>query len=328
MGEGRAADLLCDRYAAPDGRDSNPGTQSSPYRTAQRLANSLHGGQTGCLRAGTYDRLHNGYVLRFDHGGSSGEPLTVRSFPGEQARLVGTTNIPHGSNHVRLVDVVLRGTGGENSVKIYAKGATIARSTITNAGRGESCLMLGSTSGYGRARNVHVMQNRFHDCGSVRHDNKDHAIYVSNAVGTRIVGNVFWRTAAYSIHLYPNAQRTFVAHNVIDGGKPSSRGGVLFGGDSDFASSGNIVAHNVIAFSRSYNIASGWDKSVGKGNVARENCLWGGRDGQIDRSDGGFRTDGNRVAPPLFVDREGRDYRLRAGSACLPLVGYDAAARL
>jgi hypothetical protein len=328
LSEARAASVLCDRFAAPDGHDSNPGTQSEPFRTARRLANSLHGGQTGCLRDGTYDDLHNGYVLRFDHGGTSGEPLTIRSFPGERARLVGTTNIPHGSNHVRLVDLVFRGTGRANTVKVYATGATITRSTLTNAGRGESCLILGSTSGYGRARNVRVARNRFHACGSLANDNHDHAIYVDNAVGTRIVGNVFWSTAAYTIHLYPHATKTLVEHNVIDGGGRSVRGGSIFAGNSHFASSDNVVARNIIAFSRTYNITSYWDGPVGRGNVARQNCIWGGRDGEIDRADGGFRTRSNVVARPMFIDRRKHDYRLGSTSKCLSVVGYDAAAQL
>jgi hypothetical protein len=320
--------MSCTRYADPDGRDTGRGTRSHPFRTAQRLADSLRPGQTGCLRGGTYDETDNGFVLRVDHGGKAGEPITIRSFPGERARLVGTTSIINGSNYVRLVRLVLRGTGGGNSVKIYSRRVTIRASTITNARRGESCLILGNTSGDGRARNVLVKQNRFHDCGSLANDNHDHAIYVANSTGARIVGNAFWDTAAYTIHMYPNARRTVVAHNIMDGGDPSVRGGVLFGGDDAFASTGNVVQYNVIAYSTSYNIASGWGDSVGTGNVARHNCLWGGGEGEIDRSDGGFATHANLVARPRFVNLRGHDYRLRSTSRCRSVVGYDAAARL
>jgi len=318
----------CTRYADPHGRDSSRGTRSDPFRTAQRLADSLRPGQTGCLRRGTYDDTDDGYVLRIDHGGEAGKPIMIRSFPGERARLVGTTSVVNGSNYVRLVRLVLRGTGGGNSVKIYARRVTIRASTITNAGLGESCLILGNTSGGGRARNVLVKENRFHDCGSLAHDNHDHAIYVANSSGARIVGNLFWSTAAYTIHLYPNARETVVAHNVIDGGGRSVRGGVLFGGDSQYASRGNVVKYNIIAYSQTANIASGWGGAVGTGNVARNNCLWAGVEGEIDRSDGGFTARSNVTARPRFVNRKEHDYRLRPGSGCRSVVGYDAAARL
>jgi hypothetical protein len=189
-------------------------------------------------------------------------------------------------------------------------------------------MILGSTSGYGEAIRPVVRGNRFHECGSPKNGNKDHAIYASNTVGGRILGNVFWRTAGYSIHLYPHARSTRVAHNVIDGGAPSVRGGVVFGGDSEFASSGNVVEFNVIAYAESYNITSTWDKLIGRANLARANCLWEGKEGNIDTSDGGFDTRSNVIASPLFVNRNRRDYRLRQKSRCLRVVGYDAAARL
>ena len=48
--------MSCDKVAAPSGSDSAAGTAASPYRTAQKLADSLAPGQTGCLRAGLYEQ--------------------------------------------------------------------------------------------------------------------------------------------------------------------------------------------------------------------------------------------------------------------------------
>jgi hypothetical protein len=49
-----SATVTCDRYAATTGSDSAPGTSTAPYRTAQKLTDSLGAGQTGCLVAGTF----------------------------------------------------------------------------------------------------------------------------------------------------------------------------------------------------------------------------------------------------------------------------------
>jgi hypothetical protein len=45
----------CDKVASLSGNDANSGSLSSPYRSAQRLADSLAPGETGCLRGGLFD---------------------------------------------------------------------------------------------------------------------------------------------------------------------------------------------------------------------------------------------------------------------------------
>ena len=147
----------------------------------------------------------------------------------------------------------------------------------------------------------------------------EHGIYAANAQGGRIVGNRFWNVTGYAMHLYPNSQRLLVARNVVDGGEPSVRGGIVIGGDDEYASSGNVVEHNVVAYARTYNIVSAWEGPVGHGNVVRANCVWGGGRGNID-VEGGMTASGNRVADPRFVDRAARDYRLAASSPCRALL--------
>src|SRR2546421_7551717 len=65
------AAITCSRYASPGG-------------SVQRLVNSLHAGQTGCLHGGTYHR-----DVKFNRGGGGGAPLTLTSAPGETATIVG-----------------------------------------------------------------------------------------------------------------------------------------------------------------------------------------------------------------------------------------------
>ena len=137
--------------AARTGSDSNWGTESSPFKTAQRLANSLAPGQTGCLRQGTYHEISNGYVLRVNHGGSAGAPITIRSYPGERARLLGIVFVPNGSNQVTLARLDIEGTGDQNTVQINAADVVVEWSDITNASRGSSCVLLGDNSGWGQA---------------------------------------------------------------------------------------------------------------------------------------------------------------------------------
>jgi hypothetical protein len=80
--------------------------------------------------------------------------------------------------------------------------------------------------------------------------------------------------------------------------------GVIFAGDSSTASSDNVVRANVIADSkRQYNVESSCDGTTGSGNALTHTCLWGGAEGNVDASEGGFTADGNVVADPLLSIR-------------------------
>ena len=311
-------DQTCTRYAAPWGRDDGRGTMKRPFRTAQRLVDSLRRGQTGCLRAGRYERANGHYVVDLRRSG-----LRIRSHPGERARLVGIVMIRQGADAATLSRLDFEGTGTMNTIKVHSADVVIEDSRITNRGRGLSCLMLGDNDGWGAAVRTVVRRNRFHDCGSAGNGTRDHAIYAANLVDGRIVGNVFWNSAAFAIHLYPNAQRTRVAFNVIDGGLPSVRGGVVISGDESYASSGNVVERNVVAFAQTANIEGWWAGPVGGDNIVRKNCVWAGKEANIRGSS--ITASDNLVSDPHFRHRETHDYRLAASSRCLSLLGRDPA---
>ena len=83
------------------------------------------------------------------------------------------------------------------------------------------------------------------------------------------------------MQLFPDAQGTYVARNVIDGNGQ----GVIF----SRTSANNVVENNVISNpALRYNIED-WELSGG-GNVARRNCLWS------DRHKGGGHPAGSRGA--------------------------------
>ncbi len=250
----------------------------------------------------------------------------IRSYPGERARLVGIVMIRNTADAVTLSHLDVEGTGTMNTIKVHAADVVIEDNSITNLGRGLSCMMLGSNDSYGGATRTIVRRNRFHDCGSAANGNKDHGIYTANLVEGQILNNVFWNTAAYAIHLYPNAQRTRVAHNVVDGASPSVRGGIIVAGDSSYASADNLVELNVVAYSQTANIETYWEAAIGRGNVVRRNCVWGAN--LVNIRGLGLTVIDNLVADPLFVDRASRDYRLSAIGPCRLWLGTDPAAEL
>jgi hypothetical protein len=304
----------CALYADPEGDDRAAGTRDAPLRTPGRLVAALGPGETGCLRGGTYTAAPDGYVLAVRRS-----DVEVRSAPGERARLVGIVMVGNGASDVRLAHLDIIGTGGQNTVKVYGRDVALTDSYITNAGRGESCIILGSTSG-GRAVRPVVERNQLHECGARADGNKDHGIYVARADGADIVDNVFRAPAAYAIQLYPDAQGAYVARNVIDGGGTATvRGGIVIGGDDEAASGANVVERNVIADTAAPPVEVYWESDRGEGNVVRRNCTWG-TPGEADAD--GVEFSDNVVADPRFRDRERGDYRLDPAGPCVDVVGF------
>ncbi len=71
-------------FVSPEGDDSNPGTEGSPWRTVQHAAELLLPGQTVYIRAGTYAER-----VRPRHSGMTGQYITYAAYPGESPVIDG-----------------------------------------------------------------------------------------------------------------------------------------------------------------------------------------------------------------------------------------------
>ena len=324
-----ASPVSCALFASPSGSDSHLGTISSPFRTPQKLVNSLQPGQTGCLMGGTYSLAGgtSGSQLKFNHGGSSGAPVTLESYPGQMATLTGApVYVPYGSNYVDITDLSID-TYAVNQVGVQIMGAydQVTSDNITNQNTRYSCVILGSNTGYGQAAYPLVANNVIHQCGYYPSDPfEDHGIYDDSSVGAVITNNIFWGMPyGWGVQLYSNAQGTQVTHNVID----DNGNGIVFGGDTGWASSNNTVAENIISnSSNEYNIQSWWGGAVGTGNLAENNCVYNGKRGNIQSPATGFTASNNLTANPEYTNPGSHVYTLQPGSPCLAVVGYDTAA--
>ena len=304
----------CNRAASVSGSDSNPGTVARPFQTVETLVERLRAGQVGCLLGGTFEE-----DVFFDHGGAPGRPITLMSAPGRRATIVGGFDVGADANDVVIKNLRLEGRG-RASPQVNGDRVTFRGNEITDGHTG-ICLLLGAgfEERYGRARDIVIDRNRIHDCGRLPATGHDHGIYVEGADNVRITNNVIYDNADYAVHLYPDAQRTYIARNIMDG----NGGGILFAGEkaggeyrNSYASSNNVVLNNVISNSREYhNIESWWGGPVGSGNVATRNCLWKGAEGNIS-DPVGFRSRKNVVARPAFRKRRAGDFRLKVRSVC------------
>lgn len=84
-----------DIFLAPDGDDSNAGTQAEPFRTLARAHEAASAGTTVWMLPGTYEY---GSTATFTKSGMEGSPIVLSGTPGERP-LVDFSSQPRGSNH-------------------------------------------------------------------------------------------------------------------------------------------------------------------------------------------------------------------------------------
>lgn len=311
-----SAGSICDRAASVKGRDSAAGSVWKPFRTVRRLVRSLKPGQVGCLLGGTFPEN-----VTIDRGGSESQPIVLRSAPGKPSTIRGVLYVANSANYVTISNLRLNGTNGRRAPSPQVNGdyVTFVRDRVTN-GNTAICFSIGGAfQSYGRAIGTQIRGSKIHHCGRLPRTGHDHGIYVEGARGTEIFNNYIYENADWGIHLYPDAQGSVIRRNTLY----RNGGGIIFAGETaggeysrSFASSDNLVAENVIAYSRrTYNVESWWGGPVGSGNRADANCLWRGARGNIAPRIG-FSASDNIIAPPGFRDAAGGDLRLSSGSSC------------
>ena len=306
----------CDLFASPQGSDSGAGTYPSPFRTVQKVVDSLGAGQTGCLLSGSY----YGNV-RIAKGGRPGAPATLTAAPGQAATVVGRMEIVEGANYVTVSGLTLDGRNAQHlqSPMIDSNHDTFSYDDVTDQQTG-ICFGLGSPT-WGWATGTLITHSRVHDCGQMTPgDNYQHGFYIGAATDTRIEWNLIYNNAARGIQLYPDAQYTTIDHNIIDGNGE----GIIVSGEGGQASSHTNIYDNVLSNARTrHDVESWWPvgNPIGVDNVVHDNCIWGGRQGGIDTSGGGLSASSNLKINPQYVAGKTHDYEMSANSPCLALVG-------
>lgn len=311
-----SAAQICTRAASPFGRDTNPGTVARPFRTAQRLVDRLRPGDVGCLLFGTF--AENVSIRR---GGKRGRPIVVMSAPRRRATVRGLFFVSDTANDVLVMNLRLDGrtTDGRPSPQINGDRVVFRGNDVSNANTAICFAVGGAFSQYGLAFRTVIAANRIHHCGRLPRTGHDHGIYLEGSRGARVVENLIYRNADWGVHLYPEADASYVARNIID----RNGGGIIIAGeeaggeyDEDHASDRNLIELNVIANSAVRpNVEAWWGGPVGIGNVVRKNCLWNARTRNVGDLEG-VRVAGTVVADPRFRNARSGDYRLRADSLC------------
>jgi hypothetical protein len=334
----------CDLIASPAGSDtSGDGSAARPFQTLQTLDRMLRPGQTGCLRAGTYGSLST--LHRIDAGGSVDGRVSITSYPGERATVIGWVDIE--ASYVTMSYLNIDGSntfyrqhpGGE------AQGCHVPVSqSLVIAGHDDifehnnyyqSVPRLranGIGVGFwGDASNTIIRFNRIHDVGGC--DFFDHLIYLSSGNNIQVYGNWMWNDPhGWGVHLYPGPTNAMVWANVIDG----AGSGVVFGDEPGDASAGNMFFFNVVTDSVGVSnpdipwshdgvlaSAPGFFSNSSRGNWIGGNDSYGNPGGVLNSAttvaSDQVSVTRNINANPRFVNPTAHDYNLRAGS---PVAGY------
>jgi len=276
------------------------------------VLNSLASGQVACLSSGDY--AGNFKVL------NSG--VTLTAVPGASATIYGYIEIADSANHVTISNLTIDGSSSpQNSLQVWGDQFKLINSNINggHSGWGESCIYLGNVT-YGLAYDAVIDHNRIHDCGTSDHA---HGFYMDAVRGTtKITNNYVYDNSGFGMQLYKDADNVDIEHNVFDGNQ--SKAGIIFsgetssacGGAGDCASDNNTVRYNIFTNNATYGIDAWWGGTVGTGNVADHNCLYGSSSGPFGNSSGWTNGGSNVLADPLYVDRAGKDFSLRAASPC------------
>jgi hypothetical protein len=110
---GVAAQTNSSFYVSTSGNDSNPGTETAPWRSIQHAANTVRAGSTVIVRGGIYEEL----VSINASGNASDGYITFGSYPGETAILDATHFTPgarsgiltiHNQSYVRIEGFEIR----------------------------------------------------------------------------------------------------------------------------------------------------------------------------------------------------------------------------
>jgi hypothetical protein len=123
-------------YVSPSGNDQNPGTQSAPWRTVQKAANAMVGGDTAVVMDGTYSEIVN--TVR---SGAAGSRITFR---GSGRAVIKSFNIRH--NYITVDRFEMTAANQTYMLEITGSYCQLLNNTIHDTGATAAIVWMSSNS--------------------------------------------------------------------------------------------------------------------------------------------------------------------------------------
>lgn len=196
------------RWVAITGSDTNPGAQSSPYRTINYAARQANPGDVILVRAGTYTEQtgSRSLYLTSSEAGTASQPVTIRSYPGETVTLNATgTNadtVRIEGSYINFVGFRVTGASGNG----WIANGSVQGIRLVDCDLYGNNVTAPASSGSGvkineGTSNVKILGNRIYNNGS---SNLDHGMYIKGD-DMEIAWNDVYGNTAYGIQAYSSS---------------------------------------------------------------------------------------------------------------------------
>lgn len=304
-------------YVAPTGSDSNPGSESQPFRTIQHAADLAKPGTSVHVAPGIYRENVSSTV----HGTAAARIRFV-SDTKWGARIVGSGTEGMWTNRADYTDIIgfdISGTGRLGILNL-ASHTLMQGNHVHDLAVSGGCTSAGGAGIHNADYNASdgdIIGNVVHDVGVPGSCIGIHGIYATN-LRSRIFNNIVYRASAWGIHLWHAADDVIVANNtVFENGSAGMGGGIVIGvGDSP---GGKILTDTKVINNIVYNNpAKGISEfcypgqnCIGSGNIVANNLVYGSASAVTMKV--GEAT-GTITADPQFIDYQATghgNYRLK-----------------
>lgn len=308
-------------YVNVAGNDANPGTQTSPFRTVQKLASTLSAANPIGYLMGNV--VFTGNVSIRTPG------ITLRNMSdGTHSTIRGQVRVERSATGARVSGLILDNRTTWNPL-IYANNTRIDKCDISNHSAAIGMIIDEYGSGP-RPTGIVIEKNRIHHNGHVT--NMQHGLYLSGGDGLVIRDNWIFRNADRGAQIYPDGQNNVFEYNTFDSN------GANFGiiGDVGKVANGNVFRNNIVSNALTgWNVYGLWSPGhVGTGNRVENNfgqarANAGGYSGSpagsgiMPAAQAKYAATGNVAGNPQYINAAAGDYRLATGS---PAAAYGARA--
>lgn len=323
-------------WVSTTGSDSNPGTQTRPFRTIQKAANIVVPGTTVHVMPGTY--VENVTISR---SGTSSARIIFKSEQKWGARIHAKNykswniQIANGINYIDLVDFNIEGytdgTGAVYGILIYGNSNRVmgnhihhltSPSTSTTNYQATTAISLGAFTGVtGPIRRYNqAINNVIHDLRAVGSTVKSGTgIYIQHEYNDAI-NNLVYNCARHCIQINHESGHNKVINNTI--ARSYNDAGIMMavGGDGESHVADYIVIANNIVVDSNAGLKT-WAQSpssFGTHNIWMNNLTYNNSSniswGNVTSSTQHPADQNGLHVNPLFVDKTNGNFRLQSGS--------------
>ncbi|MDP9346759.1 MAG: right-handed parallel beta-helix repeat-containing protein [Actinomycetota bacterium] len=300
-----------------EGSDSNPGSESAPWRTLRRAFAALAPGEIALVRNGSYSG-------RIDPTGSASgtasAPKTLAAYPGH-APVFTSLIRADGLQYWRFRGLTFAPIGLDTGFYAVASTANLDFENVTfrDCPLGSGIVTETSCSNIQWWRCTFRNNGRSAAAGGMY----DHGLYLKSK-DCVVADSVFARNSSCAIHLYNGGPVNAIVVNntIVENGIRSANtawsAGVLLGTDGGVnAANNNKILNNVVAFNTGWGAKSNSNVRAGANNLFRRNLVFGNSLGATSWTSGGVTESETLNVDPMFVDRANGNYRLAAGSPAI-----------